>query len=53
MDYIHFSLETEPVINFGSGLSSKYPAKCPLFRNLKESLQGDETVEVDILDELV
>lgn len=52
MDYIQFELSQEGRIDdlkikFGSGLQSRYPGISPLNRNLKNSLYGDETIEIE------
>ncbi len=49
MDYIVFHLDNSSMkdfkVNFGSGLNSNNPGKCPLTRNLKDPLLGDQETQ--------
>jgi hypothetical protein len=53
LDYILFQIENnfdELKVQFGSGLNGNIPSKSPLCRNLKLSLVGDTTSDVESPD---
>jgi len=48
LDFVYIDLKDKPLemgtsfeIVFGSGLDKELPTKCPLFKNLKYNLSGD------------
>jgi hypothetical protein len=49
MDYVSFVVDNSAddfKISFGSGLSSRFPTKSPLQRNLVYTCQGDEDDDI-------